>query len=63
MIETTRRRVLHVFGMTASLLTGLAALPAAAEDAGPVRIGYAISKTGPNSGGAGITRSPTTSSG
>ena len=58
MIEITRRRILRLFGMAAPLLAGLSALPAAAADEGPVRIGYAISLTGPNSGGAGITTLP-----
>ena len=58
MSEITRRRILRLFGMAAPLLAGLSALPAAAADEGPVRIGYAISQTGPNSGGAGITTLP-----
>ena len=58
MSEITRRRILRLFGMAAPLLAGLSALPAAAADEGPVRIGYAISLTGPNSGGAGITTLP-----
>ena len=58
MSEITRRRILQLFGMAAPLLAGLSALPAAAADEGPVRIGYAISLTGPNSGGAGITTLP-----
>jgi branched-chain amino acid transport system substrate-binding protein len=54
----TCRRILRLSWMAAPLLAGLSALPAAAADEGPVRIGYAISLTGPNSGGAGITTLP-----
>lgn len=39
-----------------ALALALAALPAAAQD--KVKIGYAISKTGPNAGGASITQIP-----
>jgi branched-chain amino acid transport system substrate-binding protein len=39
-----------------AILAVLAAMPAAAQD--KVKIGYAISKTGPNAGGASITQIP-----
>ena len=39
-----------------AFLAALAALPAAAQD--KIKIGYAISKTGPNAGGASITQIP-----
>jgi branched-chain amino acid transport system substrate-binding protein len=39
-----------------ALLAALAALPAAAQD--KIKVGYAISKTGPNAGGASITQIP-----
>src|ERR1044072_6448346 len=37
-------------------LTALAAMPAVAQD--KIKVGYAISKTGPNAGGASITQIP-----
>lgn len=53
---------LHRFAATAiaASLLGLAAGPAAAQDANAksIRIGYAISKSGPNAGGASITQIP-----
>ncbi|CAN5232245.1 amino acid ABC transporter substrate-binding protein [soil metagenome] len=39
-----------------ALLAALAAMPAAAQD--KIKVGYAISKTGPNAGGASITQIP-----
>lgn len=41
-------------------LLGLAAGSATAQDAGPksIKVGYAISKTGPNAGGANVTQIP-----
>lgn len=53
-----RRRVLQTLGIA---LAGLAAgglTVASAEDRKSIRIGYAVSKTGPNAGGAGITTIP-----
>src|SRR5687767_14189319 len=51
----------RTFGALAAFATslaaaGLLAAPALAQD--KVKIGYAISKTGPNAGGAGITQIP-----
>ncbi|MFS2153898.1 amino acid ABC transporter substrate-binding protein [Rhizobium sp. Rhizsp42] len=58
-MKTYRRR--HVLRTTAAVLalsvTGLGSY-ALAQDKTSVRIGYAISKTGPNAGGAGITTLP-----
>lgn len=42
--------------LAALAVTALAAAPAVAQD--KVKIGYAISKTGPNAGGATITQIP-----
>ena len=39
-----------------AILAALAAMPAAAQD--KIKVGYAISKTGPNAGGASITQIP-----
>ena len=58
MMTVTRRRALRYFGMSVALGAVIAALPSAAQDRTSVKIGYAISKTGPNSGGAGITTLP-----
>lgn len=58
-MKTFQRR--HVLRTTAAVLalavTGLGC-SALAQDKTSVRIGYAISKTGPNAGGAGITTLP-----
>ena len=48
---TIRRTLLAAAGL-------LAALPALAQEADPLRIGYVVSKTGPNATGAGITTIP-----
>lgn len=47
-------------GLLAAGLIGVGAGTAPAQDAGPksIKIGYAISKTGPNAGGANITQIP-----
>ena len=58
MSTVTRRRALRYFGMSATLLAAMTTFPAAAQDRTSVKIGYAISKTGPNAGGAGITTLP-----
>ena len=58
MTTVTRRRALRYFGMSVALATAVGALPSVAQEQTSVKIGYAISKTGPNSGGAGITTLP-----
>ena len=58
MTTVTRRRALRFFGMSVALATAVGALPSTAQEQTSVKIGYAISKTGPNSGGAGITTLP-----
>ena len=58
MTTVTRRRALRYFGMSAAIAAATFALPSAAQERSSVRIGYAISKTGANSGGAGITTLP-----
>ncbi|MGH2452841.1 MAG: amino acid ABC transporter substrate-binding protein [bacterium] len=56
----TRRKFLKVAGATAAAATmgTVLPLPRLRAQAGPVRIGYAISETGPFSIGAGITQIP-----
>lgn len=49
-----KRRALGAFAVSAAAM--LAVAPASAQD--KVKIGYAISKTGPNAGGASITQIP-----
>lgn len=58
MTTVTRRRALRYFGMSAALLAAMTTFSATAQDRTSVKIGYAISKTGPNAGGAGITTLP-----
>jgi branched-chain amino acid transport system substrate-binding protein len=58
MKSVQRRHVLRVMA-AASILLALGTAPGAlAQDRTSVKIGYAISKTGPNAGGAGITTLP-----
>lgn len=54
------REALRTFGLSAAFMAGASAVtvPALAQDAEPVTIGYAVSKTGANAGGAGITTIP-----
>jgi branched-chain amino acid transport system substrate-binding protein len=47
-----------MLGLAATVAAAGAGLGASAQDRNTVRIGYAISKTGPNAGGAGITTLP-----
>lgn len=49
-----KRRALGALAVSAAAM--LAVAPASAQD--KVKIGYAISKTGPNAGGASITQIP-----
>lgn len=58
MTTVTRRGALRYFGMSAAMAAAMMTFPVAAQDRTSVKIGYAISKTGPNSGGAGITTLP-----
>lgn len=53
-----RRDILRTTALAAAVVVAGVAGPAASEDRKSVRIGYAISKTGPNAGGAGITTLP-----
>ncbi|OCP16084.1 MULTISPECIES: amino acid ABC transporter substrate-binding protein [unclassified Ensifer] len=53
-----RRQVLRTTALAAIMLAAGIANPASAQDRKSVKIGYAISKTGPNAGGAGITTLP-----
>ncbi|MBI4045631.1 MAG: twin-arginine translocation pathway signal protein, partial [Devosia nanyangense] len=53
-----RRTILRGIGASAIAATALRSLPAFAQDRKAVRIGYAISKTGANAAGAGITTTP-----
>ncbi|UOA34282.1 Leu/Ile/Val-binding protein (plasmid) [Sulfitobacter sp. DSM 110093] len=58
MINMNRRLALRLTGVAAALLMGAAPLAVTAQDRTSVTIGYAVSKTGPNAGGAGITTIP-----
>lgn len=53
-----RRQVLRTTALAVIMLASGVASTAMAEDRKSVKIGYAISKTGPNAGGAGITTLP-----
>lgn len=57
----SRRTTLRAIGLAATLLAGVGTMAVIAQDTGDrtsVKIGYAISKTGANAGGAGITTLP-----
>ncbi|MBJ3786081.1 amino acid ABC transporter substrate-binding protein [Devosia sediminis] len=54
----SRRSVLRAIGLAATLLAGVGTAAVSAQDRTSVKIGYAISKTGANAGGAGITTLP-----
>nr|WP_028033276.1 amino acid ABC transporter substrate-binding protein [Chelativorans sp. J32] len=58
MINLPRRAILRTLGISACMFAIAAAMPAGAQDRASVKIGYAISKTGGNAGGAGITTIP-----
>lgn len=58
MTTVNRRRVLRYIGLSAAICAAMAATPGFAQERSAVKIGYAISKTGPNAGGAGITTLP-----
>ncbi|MFN7093634.1 MAG: amino acid ABC transporter substrate-binding protein, partial [Allorhizobium sp.] len=55
---TSRRRVLRSMALAASALTLALVSPAGAQEQTSVKIGYALSLTGPNAGGTGITTLP-----
>ncbi|WP_315776997.1 MULTISPECIES: amino acid ABC transporter substrate-binding protein [unclassified Bradyrhizobium] len=57
MTSTNRRQVLRIAG-AAAIAAGFAVSAAQAQSQDKIRIGYAISKTGPYAGGAGITTLP-----
>ncbi|MGV3573949.1 MAG: amino acid ABC transporter substrate-binding protein [Devosia sp.] len=57
MTTLSRRTLLQAMG-TGALATALAGLPTFAQDRTAIRIGYAVSKTGANAGGAGISTIP-----
>ena len=54
----SRRLVLRTVGVAAALLAGVSAVAVSAQERTSVKIGYAVSKTGANAGGAGITTIP-----
>ena len=58
MARFKRRHVLQTLGLGLATLAAGGLTVASAEDRKSVRIGYAVSKTGPNAGGAGITTIP-----
>lgn len=53
-----RRQVLHTLGIALAAVAAGGITMASAQERKSVRIGYAVSKTGPNAGGAGITTIP-----
>lgn len=53
-----RRTLLRGLAAAAAASTAASILPAFGQDRTSVRVGYAISKTGPNAPGAGITTTP-----
>ncbi len=57
MSRLMRRHVLQL-ALAASVVAGLGGQAAAQDDSDPVRIGYAVSKTGPSAAGAGVTTIP-----
>jgi hypothetical protein len=57
MFSANRRTLLRVAGL-AALAGTLSTFPSTADAQEKIRIGYAISKTGPYAGGAGITTLP-----
>ncbi|WP_018689975.1 amino acid ABC transporter substrate-binding protein [Ahrensia kielensis] len=58
MTTITRRHALRYLGASAILLAAAAPIAATADDRTSVKIGYAVSKTGGNAGGVGITTLP-----
>lgn len=58
MMTFSRRQVLQTAAFAAATLASGRARSVSAQDRKSVKIGYAISKTGPNAGGAGITTLP-----
>lgn len=58
MTTATRRHALGYLGAMAALLVTAAPFAAHAQDRSSIKIGYAVSKTGGNAGGAGITTVP-----
>ncbi|MGH6761747.1 MAG: amino acid ABC transporter substrate-binding protein [Phyllobacterium sp.] len=58
MIRSGRRQFLRALALATTVLATAGVSTGFAEDRKSVRIGYAVSKTGPNAGGAGITTIP-----
>ena len=58
MMTATRRRALRYVGASAILLASTVPFTASAQNRASVKIGYAVSMTGGNAGGAGITTIP-----
>ncbi|MEQ8166274.1 MAG: ABC transporter substrate-binding protein, partial [Alphaproteobacteria bacterium] len=54
----SRRAVLRSIGVAATLMASVSAFAVSAQERTSVKIGYAVSKTGANAGGAGITTIP-----
>tara|TARA_R110000868_G_scaffold16133_1_gene73054 strand:- start:6984 stop:8216 length:1233 start_codon:yes stop_codon:yes gene_type:complete len=54
----SRRSALQSFGLVAALMLSASSLAVQAEDRTSVKIGYAVSLSGANAGGAGITTVP-----
>ncbi|MGV8833300.1 MAG: amino acid ABC transporter substrate-binding protein [Devosia sp.] len=54
----SRRRALHRLGLAAALMLSASSLAAHAQERTSVKIGYAVSMSGANAGGAGITTLP-----
>jgi branched-chain amino acid transport system substrate-binding protein len=54
----SRRSVLRLIAFATTVLSAGALTPASAQERTSVKIGYALSLTGPNAGGTGITTLP-----
>jgi branched-chain amino acid transport system substrate-binding protein len=58
MIDRNRRHALRITGVAAALMLSATPYAVSAQDRTAISIGYAVSKTGANAGGAGITTIP-----
>ncbi|WP_378943723.1 amino acid ABC transporter substrate-binding protein [Paracoccus sp. R86501] len=58
MTTATRRQLLRHLCISVALVAGAAPIATLAQDRDTVTIGYAVSKTGVNAGGAGMTTTP-----
>ncbi len=58
MTHFSRRAVLRSVGVAVSLMAGVSTFAVSAQERDSVKIGYAVSMSGPNAGGASITTIP-----